>query len=501
MHRLPKAVILHEGDARDAVTLGHQVREGGRAHRQRDQPVRQTRRLVQLDRGPRREGLRQLRRSHGLYAPDPRGAARRREPGHDPGDQPSAADGHHDRFDVREIFDDFEGDGGLTRDDVGVIEGRDHGEMLLRHQRFGLCVAVGGGPPREDDLPTPFLHAFDLHRGRGFRHHDHGAHAEPVGGPGDGLSVISRRVRDDAAVPVRLGEAAHRGECAAGLEGPHGLQAFELEVDLERLDPDQGSPDRHAIEPARGFSNPFGGHHHVFLPLGLTLGASVALGASLPFGAGVSGSSSPSSPASPAASSSFTTRATSTTRSPAVRFITFTPCVLRPEIRMPSTGTRMMIPFLVINIISSSGRTSFSAMMSPVLSVCLRVMMPRPPRCWTRYSSSSERLPMPFSVMAKSVEARRTITMSMTWSFLSSSMPFTPVAARPMSRTSCSWNRMLMPWPVASTTSFRPSVTCTSISSSPLSMLMARIPAVRGFPNSESTVFLTMPFLVAKSRN
>src|SRR6185437_2560508 len=439
MHRLQKAVILHEGDARDPVTLGHQVREGGRTHRQRDQAVRQTRRLVQLHRSPRRQRLRQLRRSHGLYAPDPGGAACRREPRHDPGDQPPAADGHHDRFDLGEVFDDFERDRGLTRDHIGVVEGRDHGEMLLRHQRFGLRKAVGGGPPGEYDLTAPFLYALDLHCGRRFRHHDDGAHAETVGGPGDGLPVIPRRVGDDSAVPIRLGQAAHRGEGAAGLEGPHGLQALELEVHLERLDPDQRAPDRDAFEPARGFSNPFGGNHQLFLPLGL------ALGASLPFGAGVSGSSSPSSPASPAASSSFTTRATSTTRSPAVRFITFTPCVLRPEIRMPSTGTRMMIPFLVINIISSSGRTSFSAMMSPVLSVCLRVMMPRPPRCWTRYSSSSERLPMPFSVMAKSVEARRTITMSMTWSFLSNSMPFTPVAARPMSRTSCSWNRMLMP--------------------------------------------------------
>src|SRR5207249_3887203 len=134
-------------------------------------------------------------------------------------------------------------------------------------------------------------------------------------------------------------------------------------------------------------------------------------------------------------SSSFTTRATSTTRSPGVRFMTFTPCVLRPEIRIPSTGTRIMIPLLVIIMSSSSGSTSLSATMSPVLSDRLSVMIPRPPRCCTRYSSSSERLPIPFSVTVSSVDLRRTTTMSMTWSFLSSAMPLTPVAVRDMGRT------------------------------------------------------------------
>src|SRR5438094_219361 len=176
------------------------------------------------------------------------------------------------------------------------------------------------------------------------------------------------------------------------------------------------------------------------------------------------------------------------------------PCVLRPEIRIPSTGTRIMIPFLVIIMSSSSGSTSLSATMSPVLSDRLSVMIPRPPRCCTRYSSSSERLPMPFSVTVSSVDLRRTTTMSMTWSFLSSSIPFTPVAVRPISRTSFSWNRMLMPCRVASTMSLRPSVTCTSISSSPFSMLMARMPTERGLPNSESRVFFTTPFLVANRR-
>ena len=80
-------------------------------------------------------------------------------------------------------------------------------------------------------------------------------------------------------------------------------------------------------------------------------------------------------------------------------------------------------------------------------------------------------------------------------------MPFTPVVSRPISRTSCSWKRIDRPWRVASTMSFVPLVTCTSISSSPSSILIALIPFERGFEYCESAVFFTVPCLVAKSRN
>ena len=66
--------------------------------------------------------------------------------------------------------------------------------------------------------------------------------------------------------------------------------------------------------------------------------------------------------------------------------------------------------------------------------------------------------------------------MPMTSSPFSSSMPFTPVVSRPISRTSPWWNRMLMPSLVASTMSLFWSHTWTSISSSPFSMLMALMP-------------------------
>ena len=72
--------------------------------------------------------------------------------------------------------------------------------------------------------------------------------------------------------------------------------------------------------------------------------------------------------------------------------------------------------------------------------------------------------------------------MPMTASPFSSSIPFTPVVARPISRTSPWWNRMLIPSLVARTMSLFESHTWTSISSSSFSTLMAQMPLVRTLP-------------------
>ena len=72
--------------------------------------------------------------------------------------------------------------------------------------------------------------------------------------------------------------------------------------------------------------------------------------------------------------------------------------------------------------------------------------------------------------------------MPITSSPFSSSIPFTPVVARPISRTSLWWKRMLMPSLVARMMSLFWSQTWTSISSSSFSMLMAQIPLARTLP-------------------
>src|SRR6266540_1469564 len=498
MHGLAQAVILHQDDAREALALPHEVRERRVSHGERDEPVGEARRAVEPHRPAGLERALELGRPRRLHAPHRRPAPPGCEPDDDPGDQPAPTHGDHDRLDVRELLGDLEPHRRLARHDVGMVERRDDGEAIALREPLGLELAVLRRAPGEHDLGAPLLHPSDLHRGRGLGHHDHGPHAHELGGVGDRLTVVAAGVRDHALAPGGLRQASDRRVRPPDLERGRRLQVLELQVGVQRLHPAHGGTHRHAGEPRRRLPDVLRGDHAYRFFFAGVLRARCFPGV-LRAGSGAEGSSaSPSSPDS--ASSSFTTRATSTRRSPAVRFIIFTPWVFRPEMWIPSTGTRIMMPFLVIIISSSSGRTSFRATMAPVLSVRLSVMMPRPPRCWTRYSSSSERLPMPCSVTVRSVEARRTTTMSITWSCFSSSIPFTPVAVRPMSRTSFSWKRMLIPCWVASTMSFEPSVTWTSINSSPFSMLMARMPTDRGFPNSESTVFFTTPFFVANSR-
>src|SRR2546426_2042765 len=499
MHRLAQGVILPQGAPRQPVAMMGQVREGNVPDGERDQPVGQARGALELHRPSGRERTRELRRAHWLYPPHARRAPRGREPDHDARDEPAAAHRHDHRPHGGQLRGDFESHRRLPRDDVRVVERWHPGEPLARGDPSRPPLPIPRRAPGEHHFAAPLLHARDLDRGRGLRHHDDRADSQQLSRVRYGLTMVAARVGDDALAPCGLRQAAHRVVGTADFERPHRLEVLELQVGVERLHVAERRVDRDAAQPLGRLADVLGGDHAYFFFRWVLVAELFDAGfGAADLGAGASASSSPSSPVS--SSSSLTTRATSTTRSPGVRFMIFTPWVLRPEMRMPSTGTRIMIPFLVIIMSSSSGRTSFSATMSPVLSPRFSVIMPRPPRCCTRYSSSSESLPIPFSVTVSSVDLRRTTTMSITWSFLSSSIPFTPVAVRPMSRTSFSWKRMLMPWCVASTMSFRPSVTCTSISSSPFSILMARMPTERGVPNSESTVFLTTPCLVANRR-
>ena len=70
-----------------------------------------------------------------------------------------------------------------------------------------------------------------------------------------------------------------------------------------------------------------------------------------------------------------------------------TPWVFRPMTLMPFAGIRMSMPRFVMIIASSASVTAAAATTGPFRSVVLMVMVPLPPRVWTRYSESSVRLP------------------------------------------------------------------------------------------------------------
>ena len=87
---------------------------------------------------------------------------------------------------------------------------------------------------------------------------------------------------------------------------------------------------------------------------------------------------------------------------------------------------------------------------------------------------------------------------AMTLCPLSSIIPRTPWALRPIGRTSFSSKRTAFPPELNSITSCLPSVSATPISTSPSSRSTAMIPEGRGREYSESDVFFTTPSWVAK---
>ena len=163
-----------------------------------------------------------------------------------------------------------------------------------------------------------------------------------------------------------------------------------------------------------------------------------------------------------------------------------------------------------MSMISSESRTVSAPTTPPVLSPVFMVMIPLPPRDWTRYSSKPVRLPMPLMPATSSAASGTTTVAATRASPGSRLMPRTPPAERPIDRTSASLKRMLIPSLVISTTSspgsftslfstMLPRVNFTSIRASPGSMPMAMMPPLRTLENSLREVFFTVPCCVANN--
>ena len=174
-----------------------------------------------------------------------------------------------------------------------------------------------------------------------------------------------------------------------------------------------------------------------------------------------------------------------------------TPWVFRPMTRSSPTASRMILPVSVTSITSSVSDTWVTPTIDPVFSVTLRVMTPFPPRDWTRYSPMAVRLPNPFSVTVRRVPWGWRISIPTTASPSSRSIPRTPTAARPIGRTSSSWNRMDIPCRVERKTSSWLEVIAVAISWSPSFRPIAMMPPARGLEYSMSSVFLMTPCAVA----
>ncbi len=115
------------------------------------------------------------------------------------GDQPAAADRHHQHVEVRRILQHLERDGPLPGDDMRIVIRVHPDERTLGGERLGTHLRVGDGFAMQHNSRAIGFGRGDLHERRRDRHHDRRRNAKPARVIGDRLRVIAGRHRDDAA--------------------------------------------------------------------------------------------------------------------------------------------------------------------------------------------------------------------------------------------------------------------------------------------------------------
>ena len=145
-------------------------------------------------------------------------------------DEAAAADGHDDSFDVRDLFEQFEGDGALAGDDFGIVEGMDEGAAFFEAAAHGLVAGLVVAGAVEDHFRAVAARGGDLNQRRGKRHDDLGADAARRGVKRDALRVIAGAGCDHSAFAFGLRKGEELVERTALLERASALQVFQLQV-------------------------------------------------------------------------------------------------------------------------------------------------------------------------------------------------------------------------------------------------------------------------------
>ena len=150
-----------------------------------------------------------------------------------PGEQPAAADRHHD--DVRcpaELVQDLQADGALPGDRAPVVERRHHRRARARgvvgRRGGGLVVGVAVHD-QLDVVATQRGDPLALLARRGARHVHAPAHPQPPAGVGDALPVVAGARAHRAGRPLRRAELGEQVVRAAQLVRASYLQVFPLE--------------------------------------------------------------------------------------------------------------------------------------------------------------------------------------------------------------------------------------------------------------------------------
>src|SRR5437879_3084645 len=143
--------------------------------------------------------------------------------------EPAAAHRGHEGVERGDVLKELERRRPLARHDRVVVVRRYEHAPRLGRDALGERRAVVFHPVVEDDLGAVGAGRLDLERRRVGRHADDRARADHPRGQRDALSVVARRVRDDAAPALGGGERQQLVQRAADLEGSRALEILALE--------------------------------------------------------------------------------------------------------------------------------------------------------------------------------------------------------------------------------------------------------------------------------
>ena len=196
----------------------------------------------------------------GLHAHDAHAGAARLDGDGDAREEAAAARGHEHLGGVGDLFEQFEAERALARDDGVAVVGRDVGEAVARGQSAGVGAGRFEGIAVVEDAGAVALGGGGLHEGRALGHDDGGGDARLARGEGDALGVVARAGGDDAAGALLRRERVDGVERAANLEGARVLQLLALERDgdaREALDRARGPDGRLERAPGDGLAGRF----------------------------------------------------------------------------------------------------------------------------------------------------------------------------------------------------------------------------------------------------
>ena len=154
-------------------------------------------------------GERCSQRRGGLYLRGVDLDARREltEHGRNPAGETAAAPGNHHGVQVREVFEQFQGDGSVARHHVQIVEGVDEGGL-----HAGVGAGFEGAPPvregRQDHAPAQAFDGADFGGGRGVGRDDGGGHADAPRAEGDALRHVAGGGSQYAALEQLAGACA-----------------------------------------------------------------------------------------------------------------------------------------------------------------------------------------------------------------------------------------------------------------------------------------------------